>query len=63
MPGKPSVMTTETLAKLRQAFLMGCCDREVCLYAEIGLQTLYDYQKRNVDIGFFSDLSKEHIGL
>lgn len=47
MLGKPTVMTTETLAKLRQAFLMGCCDREACLYAEIGLQTLYDYQKRN----------------
>lgn len=47
MLGKPSVMTTETLSKLRQAFLMGCCDREACLYAEIGLQTLYDYQKKN----------------
>ncbi|MDD4027121.1 MAG: hypothetical protein PHO75_02935 [Candidatus Shapirobacteria bacterium] len=47
MAGRPTTMTTETLAKLKQSFLMGCSDREACLYAEIGLQTLYDYQKRN----------------
>ena len=47
--GRPTVMTTETLDKLREAFLMGFSDREACLYADIGLQTLYDYQKKDSD--------------
>ena len=49
MIGRPTVMTPETLDMLRGAFLMGCSDREACLYAGIGLQTLYDYQKENPD--------------
>lgn len=47
MNGRPTIMTTETMAKLKQAFMMGCSDREACIYADIGLQTLYDYQKKN----------------
>ena len=47
MIGRPTIMTTETIAKLRQAFMMGCSDREACIYADIGLQTLYDYQQKN----------------
>lgn len=49
MLGRPTVITTETLDKLREAFLMGYSDREACIYADIGLQTLYDYQKGNAD--------------
>lgn len=45
--GRPTTMTTETLAKLKQAFMIGCDDRTACLFADIGLQTLYDYQKKN----------------
>lgn len=45
MLGRPTVMTTETMDKLREAYLMGSSDREACIYADIGLQTLYDYQK------------------
>ncbi len=60
MIGRPIIMTTETLAKLRQAFLMGCSDREACLYAEIGLQTLYDYQKRNPEYSEQKRAFKKH---
>lgn len=45
--GRHTIMTTETVSKLREAFLMGYSDREACIYADIGLQTLYDYQRNN----------------
>lgn len=45
--GQPTVMTTDTLDKLRQAFLMGCSDEEACIYAKIGTTTLYNYQKEH----------------
>lgn len=43
--GRPTVMTDAVLAKLREAFLMGCTDREACLYADIAAKTLYNYQE------------------
>lgn len=47
MTGRPTIMTTETIAKLRQAFLLGADDRSACLYADIGTTALYNYQKKN----------------
>lgn len=47
--GRPTVMTDEVLRKLEEAFLLGCSDIEACFYANIGQQTLYDYQKNNPD--------------
>lgn len=47
--GRPTVMTTEILAKLEHAFSLGCSDVEACLYADIGTTALYDYQKNNPD--------------
>jgi hypothetical protein len=46
-PGRPTVMTEDVLAKLRQAFLMGCDDEEACAFAEIDPKTLYRYQEKN----------------
>lgn len=43
-PGKPTVMTDETLLILKECFLMGCSDAEACLKAEVGTSTLYKYQ-------------------
>lgn len=57
MIGRPSVMTTETLDMLRGAYLMGYSDREACVYANIGLQTLYDYQKEHPE---FSEQKEEY---
>lgn len=47
--GRPTIMTEETLQQLREAFLMGCTDREACLYADIGTSTLYNYQEEHPD--------------
>jgi hypothetical protein len=46
-PGRPSIMTEETINKLEQAFLMGASDREACLYADISQMTLYNFQGRH----------------
>jgi hypothetical protein len=40
-------MTPETVAKLEDAFLMGCTDVEACLYADISKATLYRYIEEN----------------
>lgn len=60
MIGRPTIMTTETLDKLREAFMMGYNDREACLYTDIGLQTLYDYQKENPDYSEQKELFKQN---
>lgn len=41
--GRPTKMTPARVQKLEQAFLMGCTDREACLFADIALNTLYAY--------------------
>lgn len=43
--GHPTVMTPETIAKLEQAFSLGCTDMEACFFANIGKSALYNYQK------------------
>jgi len=40
-------MTPETLKKLEQAFLLGCSDKEACLFSSISHQTLYNYQEKH----------------
>jgi hypothetical protein len=40
-------MTPETIAKLEEAFLLGCGDVEACLFANITKTTLYNYQLNN----------------
>lgn len=50
--GRPPKIDKEILAKLEQAFAMGCSDSEACVFADINLATLYRYQKQNPE---FSD--------
>lgn len=45
--GRPKKITAQVLGKLKEAFLLGCTDREACFYAEINPDTLYAYQKEN----------------
>lgn len=45
--GRPTIMTPKIIDKLREAFMMGCSDREACLYAKIANQTLYNYQQEH----------------
>lgn len=54
--GRPSVMTTEILERLRQAFAIGCTDEEACAFAKIGVTTLYDYQREHPE---FSEEKEE----
>lgn len=45
--GRPTVMTPEVIAKLEQAFAIGCTDREATFYAGISMDSLYAYQLFN----------------
>lgn len=53
---RPSVMTTNILERLRQAFAIGCSDEEAVAYAKIGISTLYDYQREHPE---FSEEKEE----
>ena len=44
--GRPTVMTNPVLEKLEWAFLLGCSDKEACLWANIAPATLYNYQTK-----------------
>ena len=43
--GRPTVMSPSTIARLEDAYEMGCTDVEACLHAGIAKQTLYNYEK------------------
>lgn len=58
--GRPTVMTKDTLQKLRQAFLMGFNDEESCAYANIAPQTLYNYQEKNPDFLEYKEVWKQN---
>jgi len=45
--GRPKSIDEETLAKLEQAFCIGCTDEEACIFAEINPSTLYRYCNEN----------------
>lgn len=47
--GRPSAITEEVLAVLREAFLLGCDDTEACALAGMSPATLYNHQKANPD--------------
>lgn len=53
---RPTSMTPEILAKLEEAFLLGCSDIEACFYAGISKSTLYVYQENNPE---FKDRKEE----
>lgn len=58
--GRPTIMTTETLRKLEEAFALGCTDLEACLYADISKTTLYDYQQAHPESVERKEELKEH---
>lgn len=45
--GRPTIMTADVLAKLRNAFSFACPDEEACAYAGISVDVLYDFQRAN----------------
>lgn len=58
--GRPTVMTPETLALLREAFLMDCSDEEACLFAKISPDALYDYQRAHPEYSEQKRLMKQN---
>jgi hypothetical protein len=47
--GRPTVMTQQTLEKLRECFFYGHTDEEACLLANISTDVLYKYQREHPD--------------
>lgn len=47
--GRPRAITTHVLTKLRIAFMIGCSEREACIFAGVHRMTLYRYQEQNPD--------------
>lgn len=44
---RPTKMTDETIKKLEDWFMFWMTDSEACLYADISMATLYNYQNEN----------------
>lgn len=61
--GRHTVMTLQVLEKLEQAFMRDMTDAEACLYAGIGVRTLYDYQKDNPEFSQRKELLKNHVAM
>src|ERR1043165_8208235 len=58
-PGRPSKLSQAIIDKLEQAFSMGCTDPEACLYANISLSTLYDWQQQFPNLVLRKNLLKQ----
>ena len=61
--GRPTVMTSDVVNKLEQAFSIGCSDLEACLHAGISKQTLYDYQAKYPEFADRKAMLKERLVL
>ena len=61
--GAPTVMTNDVLYLLDQAFMMGCSDKEACLYSGISKSTLYNYQQNNKQFVERKNLLKQNPAL
>lgn len=57
--GRPTVMTTETINRLEEAFSLGCGDLEACFYANISATALYEYQRANPEFAQRKAILKE----
>ena len=45
--GRPTIMTDETVKKLKEGFSQGFSVDNACIWADISKQTFYDYCKKN----------------
>lgn len=61
--GRPQKITKEVLQKLKDAFKLGCTDRESCFYADICERTLYYYQEKYPDFLQEKELLKTRLSL
>lgn len=56
-------MTPETLAKLEQAFSLGCSDLEACIFADIHPTVLYRFQEKNPEFRERKEMLKQKLVL
>jgi hypothetical protein len=61
--GRKTKITSDVLAKLEEAFLMGCNDEEACLLAEIDPATLYRYCQKNPSFASKKEILKRRPSL
>ena len=61
--GRPSVFNKNILQKLQWAFAIGATDKEVCVFADISVSTLYNYQFKNPDFLEWKEEIKESVTL
>lgn len=61
--GRPTKMTSDTLAKLEQAFSLGCSDLEACIFADIHPTVLYRFQERNPEFRERKEMLKQKLVL
>jgi hypothetical protein len=47
--GRKSVFTEKALHKLEEAFALDSTDEEACLFADIALSSLYNFQAQSSD--------------
>lgn len=59
--GRPTVMTPDAIAKLEQAFSMGCTDLEACFHADISKDSLYSYQEKHPEFTERKEMLKDRL--
>lgn len=59
-PGRPTVMTADTILKLESVFKLGVSDAVACNYAGVGNRTYYDHLKANEDFRTKMDSAKHY---
>ncbi len=57
--GRPSTIDDIVIAKLEQAFMIGCTDLEACLYAGIKKDAFYRYIQKNPEFGDRKEVLKQ----
>lgn len=57
--GRPTKMTESVIEKLEQAFALGCTDREASFYANIHIDTLYEYCRKNPEFAYRKEELKQ----
>lgn len=57
--GRPPIINAETKDKLEEVFALGGTDEEACLFADISIRCLYDYQKKNPEFLHRKNLLKK----
>ena len=58
--GRPTVMTTDVIRKLEDAFSWGCTDLEACCFANIGKTALYEYCDKNPEFAEWKETLKNN---